>query len=326
MTLVVLAIVGLLAAVAVHDAIRRPTLRRLAVRNVLRRRGEAALIVTGCVLGAAIVTSSILVGDSLRASVRDVARTDLGPGDEMVRVPPDRLEAAREAVGGRLPDGAGVISAVRAPGVAVTVDGPARAEPHLQVLELDFAAGRRLGGDPATTGLARAGATPARGETVLEEDTARALGVGAGDRVRLLSVGGIADLRVRAVVPGVGLAGLGDQGDQEVANAFVAPGTLTRMARGATAGAQPAEALLLIANGRGVFGGVALTDTISETVSEALRPGAAVVVQPVKRDLVEAADEAGASFTALFAAIGAVAVIAGVLLLVYVFVMLAEER
>src|SRR5687768_2697651 len=72
--------------VIAHDLARRPTIRRLAIRNVARRKGEALLVVAGSLLGTAIITSSFIVGDTLGASVRDVARTDLGPIDEWVRV------------------------------------------------------------------------------------------------------------------------------------------------------------------------------------------------------------------------------------------------
>src|SRR5204862_5528995 len=71
------------AGVALYDAVRRPTLRRLAMRNVGRRRGEALLVVAGSLLGTAIITASFIVGDSLGASVRDSARTQLGPIDEV---------------------------------------------------------------------------------------------------------------------------------------------------------------------------------------------------------------------------------------------------
>ncbi len=131
---------------------------------------------------------------------------------------------------------------------------------------------------------------------------------------------------MRGVVPGVGIAGLGDQADAESVNALVAPGTVARMAVPGARGAQPAEGLLLVTNGRGVFGGAARTDEVSGAVARAIAPVATVTVQPVKRDLLDQADEAGSSFTAIFAAIGAVAVIAGILLLVNVFVMLSDER
>ena len=45
---------------------RRPILRRLAVRNTIRRPREATLVVLGSLLGAAIITGSAVVGDTMQ--------------------------------------------------------------------------------------------------------------------------------------------------------------------------------------------------------------------------------------------------------------------
>src|SRR5436190_10071430 len=63
---------------------RRPILRRLALRNAVRRPREAVLVVLGSLLGAAIITGSAVVGDTMDASIRQAARQHLGPIDELV--------------------------------------------------------------------------------------------------------------------------------------------------------------------------------------------------------------------------------------------------
>src|SRR5260221_9320554 len=82
--IVLLAPIALLVGVAFYDALRRPMLRRLAFRNANRRRGEALLVLIGSLLGTAIIVASLLTGASLKASIRDFARTQLGPVDETV--------------------------------------------------------------------------------------------------------------------------------------------------------------------------------------------------------------------------------------------------
>src|SRR6266498_5525323 len=72
------------AAVAAFIAVRRPFLRKLALRQVARRRGEAALVIMGSVLGTAIIIGSLIVGDTLNFSVKQVAYENLGPIDEIV--------------------------------------------------------------------------------------------------------------------------------------------------------------------------------------------------------------------------------------------------
>src|ERR687892_1761646 len=65
-------------------ALRGPTTRRLALRQINRRRGEAALVVAGSVLGTAIIVGSLVVGDTLDRSVRQDAYRQLGAVDEVV--------------------------------------------------------------------------------------------------------------------------------------------------------------------------------------------------------------------------------------------------
>src|ERR671910_350602 len=80
-------LLGIALAVAAFIAVRRPFLRKLALRQVARRRGEAALVVAGSVLGTAIIVGSLVVGDTLNFSVRQGAYTNLGPIDEIVTSP-----------------------------------------------------------------------------------------------------------------------------------------------------------------------------------------------------------------------------------------------
>src|SRR5204863_8081591 len=70
----------------VVDSVRKPSLRRLAVRNIVRRPGEAALVVLGSMLGTAIICTSFIVGDTFGQSVRDIAPSKLGEVDVEVSV------------------------------------------------------------------------------------------------------------------------------------------------------------------------------------------------------------------------------------------------
>jgi putative ABC transport system permease protein len=97
--LVLLAPILAIVAITVFDLAFRPTFRRLALRNIARRPGEALLVVLGSLLGTAIITSSFVVGDTLDASIRDLARTQLGPVDVRLEVADlDALPAVEAAV------------------------------------------------------------------------------------------------------------------------------------------------------------------------------------------------------------------------------------
>ncbi len=318
---------GPLLAVGVHDLLRRPTSRRLALRNITRRRGEAVLVVLGSLLGTAIITSAFVVGDSIDHSIRDIARTNLGPVDEMVEVRPDTevsvvLASVRAAVDAAdVPDVDGVLEMITSGGVAAAGEGgDRRGEPFASVGEVDFDDARSFGGDSEATGLVDAGATPGPGETVINRSLADELEVDVGDRMTLHLYGNPVDLDVRTVVPEVGLGG--------AVSLYVQPGTIERAAADAAVPGEPPAGRVLVSNAGGVFDGETHTEAVAEDLQRAL--GEAGIsdfeLDPVKADLLDDAAEQGAGIGSLFTFIGSFSVVAGVLLVVNLFIMLGEER
>jgi putative ABC transport system permease protein len=316
-------LVGLLAAALLVTgaiALRGPLARRLALRQLNRRRGEAALVVTGSVLGTAIIIGSFIVGDTLNYSVKRNAYDHLGAIDEVVTssTPAQGQEAARRlAPLAGDPDVDGLLTVRRHRAAVASGDGQAaggrRSEPRATVVEVDFAAAARFEG----AGGRLAGPSPGPGELVLNDELAGSLGAAAGDRVSVYLNGRPVELRVARVVPTRGLAGY--------AHAFVAPGTLDHAAAGA---ATELETQTLVSNTGGVEGGNAASDRVAGKLTAALGPltrHGTTVDQP-KQEVLEEARMAGDSLGSLFLFVGSFAIIAGVLLLVNVFVMLAEER
>ncbi len=315
------AVLAAMLVVAAHDAVRRPGFRRLALRNVLRRRTEAILVVLGSSLGTAIIAASFLIGATFNASVRDGARTRLGPVDEQVTAPAlgDLPKVAGELRTPPLAHTDGLLTTVRGDAALTALrDGITYAEPAATVGELDFGAARAFGGRPSDTGLVGAGPTPRAGELLLSAPVADRLHVRVGNRVALHAYGQVRSLRVRDVLDAVGLAGATD--------ALVAPGTLAALARGApSAAAQAPSGLVLVSNVGGVFDSTASSaDVVSEI--EGRTAGSGVVVESVKADLLRQARDEGRSLGQLYTGVGTFSVLAGVLLLVNLFVMLAEER
>jgi putative ABC transport system permease protein len=104
------------------------------------------------------------------------------------------------------------------------------------------------------------------------------------------------------------------------------PGTFARSPRRCDADRGPPRALVLVSLDGGVFD----TRGRSRAAVDALRDAVAgipgVEVEAVKADLLDDADRRGCTFAELFTTIGSFSVLAGILLLVNLFVMLAEER
>jgi putative ABC transport system permease protein len=317
-------LLGTALAVAAFIALRRPVLRRLALRQIGRRRGEAALVVVGSVLGTAIIIGSLIVGDTLNFSIRQAAYDNLGPIDEYVSAQTVILgdQAARriERLRGD-PDIDGILS-LRGDQAAVTrgVGGARKAEPRASVWEVDFTRAAAFGG---SGGSGLSGPAPGRGEAVINQDLADALGAGQGETLTVYLYGKARDVRVARVVPTSGLAGAG-VGSR---NLFFGPGVLVEAARSSGARAEP-RAFTFVSNTGDVEGGNRRSDAVEQKLKVALGPLTAqgVAVDKTKQSVLDAAKQAGDGLGSLFLFIGSFSIIAGVLLLVNIFVMLAEER
>ena len=251
---------ALVLGLVVFDVVRRPSLRRLAVRNIVRRPGEAALVVLGSMLGTAIICTAFIVGDTFGESIRAIAPQKLGEVDiELTATEPAKLLPAVAAADlGSIEGIDGSVSLLRIGATATTVGTEdVAAETMTGLIELDFDAARQFGSDPATTGLVDAGATPAPGETVIGRDLADELGVDAGDMIEVHGYGTSRQLTVRGVVERRGLAAYGSYAwNNEAPTVFVAPGTIDGMrTEGKAPGAIPPDARLLLSADGGVFEG-----------------------------------------------------------------------
>ena len=310
------------------DAIRRPTIRRLALRNVTRRRGEAALVMLGSLLGTAIITAAFIVGDTLGASFRDNVRKELGPIDQSVRVIGlDNTGPVLQALQSKaIANVDGLLPNTRA-GISVASVGDApEAEPFVSLTEVDFDAARKFGGDVSVTGMGDAGRTPTGNEAVIAKPLAKSLKVKAGDTIHVYGFGNSIDLKVRQVLPAIGIAGFNRF------NVFAAPGTIKSLLTnagsnvGAAAPGAAPQSVVWVSDTGGVFDTKDHFDQVTRDLESRTAAIAGAEVQTTKEDVLDRADAISDQFTQLFGAIGSFSVIAGVLLLVNIFVMLADER
>ncbi len=309
---------------------RRPVLRRLALRSIARRPRESSLVVLGSLLGTAIITGSFVVGDTLAASLRQDAVTKLGPIDELVRTSSAEeqdaltarladLDRRSEAIDGVLP----LTTATAAVAVPGPDGQPRRAEPAATVVEVDFGGARSFGGDPSITGID--GDTPRSGRAAVGEDLATELGVAPGDPLTVYAYGAQRELVVDRILAQRGVAGVSERPGSNSLNVFVAPGTLQQLVVEGSGDTVPPSASVAISNRGGVFDAATGTEAVGEEITAALGQVPAGLAS-VKQDLLDQAEAVGAEFTELFTSIGFFSVLAGVLLLVNIFVMLAQER
>jgi putative ABC transport system permease protein len=314
MTTAAIVLLVLIAPVVAFDLALRPTIRRLALRNIARRPGEAALVVGGSLLATALITASIIIGDSFGASIRGLATDFWGPTDELVVVPdPERVPEVVDQITQIPPELVDGVLGVAFADVALGSTGPApRVAPDVRLVELDPAAAVAFTGDEAVVGPeGPAALTPAR--IVLNQDVADGLAAGVGDEIELFVDGAPLALEVVAVRPATGLNGF--------AEAIAVPGTVTGRVDDAAAVATGGA---LVSNSGDVLAGAALSDEVVAALEERLGPGA--VIDPVKQELLDDAEDEAAEMQELFGTVGGFSVAAGILLVVNLFVMLAGER
>ena len=327
-------LLALTLGLVLFDVARRPGLRRLAVRNIVRRPGEAALVVLGSMLGTAIICTSFIVGDTFGQSIRDVAPAKLGEIDIQVTASdPAKLPPAIAAAKvDTLRDIDGSLTLYRVGGtVATPGDKPGRlAEPFSTVAEIDFDAARQFGSDPDATGFEKAGVTPTGSEVVISRDLADKLEVSTGDTVEIYSYGTRRALVVRDILERRGIAAYDMSagfGGTKGFIAFVAAGTIDGMrAEGKAPAAAPPEAQWVLSGTGGVFDGATSAAPAFRELKDRVGEIDGINVFDAKRNLIEGAELESSGLRQLFSGIGGFSIIAGILLLVNIFVMLAEER
>ena len=324
-------LVALLSLPTSWVVLRRPVQRRLAFRYPFRRPVESVLVVLGTLLGTSIITGSLIVGDTIDRSIRASAYDQLGPIDEVVTVSglAEGHEVAARFDGFDDPDIDGVLELVTVP---IAVVGAAT-QPRAQLVELDFEAAATFGADPAITGIS--GPEPEVGHAIVTDDLARRAGVAPGDTIRAFAYGQEFSIVVDRVVDRTGVAGYWPiDARQQSYNVIVPEGTLASVVAGLglsieaipdVAGVEPPSFHVAFSNLGGVEAGAERTDAAMEAIDGVL-DGIGAQSRPVKRDLLEVATEAADGLTQLYFTMGMFAVAAGVLLVVNIFVMLADDR
>ncbi|MGZ4307926.1 MAG: ABC transporter permease [Gaiellaceae bacterium] len=315
---------GALAVTAIFAA-RHRIILRLGLRNMSRRRGRAALIVVGLMLGTAIITAALATGDTMSQTIRSVAISALGRTDEVVAAKGIGAEFATQSSGtstryfpqryavrvARAAEGSGLVAGVE-PAIVESVAAQDLTSRQTESRVTLFAS------DPARMGafgaIRSGGATVSLGdlrpgEIYLNAKGAEKLAAKAGDRLRLLTGTTSATVRVRAVVRYAGAA---------AADA----GVMLPLAAAQKLFGKPGQiSAIFVANHGGVAKSAAVVALLKPTVSPL-----GLETDPTKHDFLKTADETGAAFMSLFTTFGSFSIAAGILLIFLIFVMLAAER
>src|SRR5919112_826739 len=356
----ILAGVAFLATLAVLSSmLRRPPLRRLGLRNLTRRKWNTVLVVLGSMVGTALISGSLVLGDSTGRFQENEARQTLGEIDEVVgqagqRLPSDRrpkplfdasvadgitpeavrelTETDEEATGGvidrvsgalRLREAPAGVDGVRgvwpgeAPGAPQNNGGErVGAVPAITVVGTDWEELGSFGEEPPPVAER---SEPGPGELYASEGLAEGLELGEGSSVRLVGRGGAEEFTVAAVVPEEGISGYEARFSSGAGTAVVSEED-ARGLFGADAGQINA---IFVSNEGGVTSGVEGSERVTAAVEEILAGEERFQVSEAKKDVLEGG---GFQIEDIFLMISSFAILAGVLLIVNIYTMLAEER
>jgi putative ABC transport system permease protein len=318
-------VVGVVGIVSVVLAARERMPLRLALRNVRRGRWRTVLLVLGLLVGTTIVSSSLVVGDTVNALTVHFTYQAFGFTDEAIynqsisgdyrffnsSVAPmlSSQIAGERQIAGITPEIVGVAQLLdRTTGVPQT---------NLNLIGVDPTAAPLLGSFIAQNGTAVAGPAPGA-HVLLDEQAATDVNASVGDTVAIFGARSLV-ATVQAIV------------HDDTRGGFLFGGNLfvTVPSAQMIENASGALNFLAVTNVGSLQGGVAASDPVSAALNSSLRsigaPPGLAVHELLKDNLAQAA-QAGASLTTLFLVLGLFSIAAGGMLIVGIFVMLAEER
>src|SRR5438093_12908188 len=321
-----LLVVGAICLAVIGWAGRKRFPLRIGAGNFFRRKTQVAIVVAGLLIGTAIITSSYVIQSTFDYTVKVAVFRALDAVDEVVFVPsPEggRLPFSAQLSDnltlhlGNMPNVAGVAPRSQLPGAVVDATSQLF-EPTATVI--GFHSGRDLGdfvrADGSTWDGSGLGATEAIINHKLE--TAVEAKVGQGLLVSMGTPRGNAQmsLTVKEIVRD---EGRGAWNDNE--NLFVPLGTIQ------TALGEAGQInTITVANVGGVTQGYLRSDDAVREVAPFLPQSPAFTISKAKADSIDGATRNIDQLSQVFVLLGFFTVIAGVLLIINIFVMLAEER
>ncbi|MGA9839888.1 MAG: FtsX-like permease family protein [Thermoplasmata archaeon] len=300
---------------------------RVAMRNVRRGRWRSVLIILGLLVGTAIISGSLVINDTVAAENVHFVYQNYGYTDEAIYNDSVAQGSAPYAffsgsIYGAIANHTATNSLIAgtAPEIIDTGSVYDRTtgvpESGAQVIGVNANQSSQLGSFVYDNGTTTAG--PAAGTVLLDDELASNLGAHAGDRVELYGAAAVS-LVVQGIVQDDTRGGfLGGN------NAFVTLATAQTFAN-----ESGAVNFIAVTNVGSLTGGVAHSDSVTaflNTTLVSLGSPAGLVAYPVLQSNLNQAVTAGESIATLFLVLGLFSIVAGALLIVGIFVTLAEER
>lgn len=322
---------GVLVLVAVGTlglALRHRLAFRIALRNVRRGRARTALLIAGLLIGTTIVSGSLVVGDTIHTLAFHYTYLGAGYVDEAITAPAGAVGSTYFPYSVYNATVAATAGYDGIRGITPMVVGAAAAydrrsglpETNLNLIGANGNQSGALGTFVSLDGATITGPSP--GSVLLDRQAAEALNASAGDPVVVYGRSAV-PLLVQAVV------------EENVRGAFITagltPGNLfVDLATAQAIQQQPGRInYLAVTNSGSQAAGAATSDRVSAylntTLAGLLATYGLTVTTPLATALHQEATSSQSTET-LFLVLGLFSILAGAMLIVGIFVMLAEER
>lgn len=320
LTLAILAVIGLVILLILVDALGNRVLFKMSLRNVMRRPSTTALVLGGLMVGTAIISASLVVGDTLDNMIVGETTKSYGGIDFGVSGPGagsagelysmDNVSAVREAVLG-LDHVDGAEWSLRIPASIKSV-GSNLTQTSVGTMGITEAFASEFGGFVSQDGTFIT-TLPAAGHAYINEKLADRLEIVDGSTVMIatdqthvvtLTADIVRDERLAAVGPSI----------------YVDLATLQQLS-----GMSGTVNLLLVtldAQGREQVN--ATRAELNSTVTGFT--GLGLEITSDRAQAVEDGRSSMSMFTSLFFVFGSFSIIAGIALIINIFTMLGEER
>ncbi len=321
LSLAVLAVIALITLFVLLDAAGNRILFTMSLRNIRRRPSTTALVLGGLMVGTAIISASLVVGDTLDNMIVGEVVDSFGDVDFVVRGPGegvgntgvyelDNVSLIRDAVRDlHSVDGADWVLQ----GTVSMKDMRSNlTSPGIDVMGLTDRAAQDLGGF-RTAGGSQLSAAPSAAQAYVVPDLAARLDIADGDTLLLVHDQTHIATATAVLVSNAGLGGLGP-------DMFLDLGVLQPLS--AQEGMVSSLMVSLDQAGRQDVG--VARETLNSTLSAAPELGLEIA-----RDRDQAIVDGRSSvsmFTSLFFVFGSFSIIAGIALIINIFTMLGEER